>query len=69
MIEIKVGKLYLQFISKLFQGGKNMVVFLLKYMKTDCFVLEVSTVGRFQTIITSAGQEKENKVLYITMKK
>ena len=59
------------FISKLLQGGKN-GGFLLNYSQTslDCFVLQVSTVGRFQnricivSIITSAGQEKENKTLY-----
>ena len=40
-----------------------------------CFVLEVSTVGRFEnkicitSTITSASQEKENKMLCIAMKK
>lgn len=58
------------FISKLLLGGKN-GGFLLNYSQTsiDCFVLQVSTVGRFQSricivsIITSAGQ-KENQTLY-----
>ena len=58
------------FISKLLQGDKNMAAFCV-----GCFVLEVSTVGIFEnkiciaSTITSASQEKENKMLCIAMKK
>ena len=57
--------------------GQKCGGFFLDSMKTftDCFVLEASSVGRFQngiciaTIITSASQEKENRILCIAMKK
>ena len=66
----------MQFISKISTGQKY-GGFLLDSTKTftDCFVLEVSTVGRFQngfciaSIITSGSQDKENKILCIAIKK
>ena len=69
MNEVKVGKLSIiasytcTFISKLLQRGKNMVGFC--STSARCFVLEVSTVSRFQNRICIANQEKQNKILYI----
>ena len=82
MNEVKVGKLTViacytyNFISKLLPGGKYSD-FLLNCAKisTDYFVLGVLTVGRFQnrifvtSTIISTSQEKENKILFIPMKK
>ena len=60
MNEVKVGKLPAvsythNFILLLFaQLCKN---------STDCFILQVLTVNRFQNRIYIASQEKENKIL------
>ena len=71
MIEVKIGKLSIiasytcNFISQLFHGGKNMAAFCSTVWKLHwLFVLEVSTVTRFQNIICTANPEKENKILY-----
>ena len=64
-------------ISNLLRVGKNIVAFWYNCRKTsnDCFALKVLTVGRLQnkncivSIITLAGQEKDNKIVYIAMKK
>ena len=80
MNEVKVGKLPIiasytcNFISKFLQGGQKYGGFLLNCTKipllsknsTACFVLEVSTMSRFQNRICIASQEKENRIIYIS---
>ena len=63
------------FISNFFKVTKIWLVFaqLHEEDSTDCFVLQASAVDRFQNkvcivpIKISAGQEKKNKILHITM--
>ena len=64
--EVKVGKLLIipsctcNFVSKLLQGGKNMVAFCSTLQKRS---LIVSTVCRSQNRICNANQGKENDIL------
>ena len=49
-----------------FKGAKIWCFFAQLYKNlTDCFVLKVSTVCRFQNKVCIASQEKGNKILYI----
>ena len=69
MNEVKVGKLPIidsytsNFISKLLQGGKIWRLFAQLFKnQSHCFVLEVSTVSRFQNRICSPSQGKGKNV-------
>ena len=77
MNEVKVGKAShtCNFISKLLQGGKNIVAFCSTVRRLSLIVLCWKTLGRFQnricivSIIISSDQERESKILYIAMKR
>ena len=74
MNEIKVEKFpfilaILYQITSRWQKNDGFLLNCTTKISTDCFVLEVSAVGRFQnkicivSIITQAGHEKENKTI------